>query len=417
MISKKRTFYSLLLLLAFVFAGIPIKPVKALGISPPEIFVNSLRNTSQKKTVSILRSPDDVGDIYMSVVLTEQDEKFIKLTDKSFVIPAGQMEYKYSFEVNPGNTPNGKYLAGITFVKGPAPVAQTSGSKSTIRMGVMAKVHVIIDGSEVVDFKLISVRAADTETDQPTGIFYTISNYGNVDFRPDKIIFSFIDALDQTVVFTEEIAGEDIPVVSAGTEFKESYIETNPKLPLGLHGVLAEFFVKGEHVGVLASQNKFSVFPPGTLKQAGEIVRIITNKQQYKPGEKIKVDVDFENTGDVPLSAVLYLNISKNGEFVDLVKGNEYAVPPKEKMNMMQVLDLKEKGDYDVEAYVEFGKKKSEVKKTSFHIGQSNLLAVFGVMIGILIVVGTGIFLFKRFKKPIQNKKKHGTQKNKKRKK
>jgi hypothetical protein len=378
---------------------LPVQNALAMGMSPPSIPVNLLRNTSQEKHVTLYRAPKDVGDMFIEVDISQSAGKFIQLTDKTFTIPAGQEKYQYNFTVNGGDAPNGEHLAQITFLKIPDPIAFKEGASSVVKTGSTLKVPITIDGKELIDFELLSIRGLDTEIGKDLEIYYVLTNKGNVDWRPDKITLSFIDADDETVIEKIDVLKETLPFAKAGTEYVESYFQTKHTLPEGAYNIQAEFFHQEKSVGVLDSKEVFDVLPEGTLKQSAEIKTVKTNKSTYVLGEKIKMDLEVENTGSIPVNAILYASVSKDGEFLDLVRGSEYEIPTGQKIEMTQILDYAKTGNYSVDTYVEYGKKKTDIKKITFKIQSGGSFS--GVLIaGIsLLVVGfIGFLLYKKKK-------------------
>lgn len=406
-----RVFFASFLL----FILLPVQNTLAMGMSPPIIPINLLRNTTQEKSVTIYRAPNEIGDMFMEIDISQSDGKFVQLTDKTFTIPAGQDKYEYHFSVNAGDAPNGEYKGQITFLKVPEPIKFEGGASSVVKVGATLLLPITIDGKELIDFELLSVRGLDTEIGKNLEIYYVLTNKGNVDWRPDKISLSFIDVDDETIVEKIDILKDSLPFAKAGTEFVESYFETKHSLPIGVYKLRAEFFQKETSVGVLETKEQLEVFPEGTLKQFAEITSVQTNKSVYSPGEKIKMDLEVENMGAIPVNAVFYASISRNGEFLDLVRGNEYEIPSGQKISMTQLLDYTKTGDYSVDTYVEYGKKKTAVKTITFKIQSGEFMSVV-LVVGVcfLVILSVGGFIYKKKKEGGKKQYKKSTVKKKK---
>lgn len=390
----------------------------AIGISPPKFTIPSiLRNTTQKKSITIVRSPDDVGDLHIEVEPGGDHPEFIKTGKDEFILYAGQKIYTYNFEINSQKTANGEYDVMLSFLKTPEKILLEKGTGSIIKTGATAQIHVVVGGEEKLSYELKSVFAEATEIDKEVTIKYITTNTGNVDWQADKIVLAFEDESDNSIVDTYEVSGENVPVIFAGDESKESSIIASPKLPEGKYFVRATFFDKGIQVGGLLSKNTFDVFPEGTLKQDGELKSLSTNKTVYSRGDKVKVDAVFINKGQIPVKATLFSNLYHNEEFIDLIKGKEYAVKVNEELVMTDVLDLKDDGAYKIDSYVEYGNRKTDIKTAEFTVGKvkgnknatesnsSFVLVVVGLVVLILTLIVIIVLPKMRLKKKLPKNK------------
>lgn len=414
-------------LFAMLFFGFiiifPAHSVLALGVSPGYISVNALRNMTQTKTVTIFRGAEDKGDINIEVVPGGKDARFIKIKDNHFVLPVGTNEHEYSFDVNPGNSENGSYMSLLSFLLDTGNKAFTQGAGSRVRTGVTVKIPTTVDGREIIDYKITRVYALDTEINMDTDVFYTIQNLGNTDWRPDKISVSFSDANDGTVVDTVDVIKDQIQPSIAGSSESDIRLSLKPKLIVGTYKVKAMFYDQNKAVGEFVSTNPFSVFPEGTLKQTGDVTSVIANKTKYKVGDKVKLTATFSNTGQVRLNARMFANINRDGEFIDLIRGQEYEIDAGQTITMDQILELSDVGKYSADVYVEYGKRKTDSKTVNFSIEKPSVVGSFSFgesgNKGFIksVIIGTGIVLLlciiivlvklKKKSKPNSKKTKH----------
>ena len=371
---------------AFLFSGslmlINVTPAYALGLSPPVITIPSiLRGNPQHKSVTISRAPSDVGDLTIEVVPEGTFGNFIKTSDGkpvdgvTFPMMAGVNTAKYDFLVDPGKAQDGKYNVEVSFLKGLSAEALAHKTGSIVKTGVTAVLKVTVGGDQKVSYAFDRVSGQDTETGNDTTVTYIIKNTGNVDWRPEKIHFSFLNKSDMTEAATADLSGDQIPMVYAGEDDKQLSSIVSPSLPVGEYFVKATFFDKGQQVGELTSRNPFNVYPEGTLKQAGEIVSMETNQTSYVTGDKILLDTVFHNTGAIPVQATFYANEYKDGKFVDLIKGKEYRLGLDESVTMEEVLDVHDAGKYKLDGYVEFGSRKTDIKSVEFTMSWKDMFS------------------------------------------
>ncbi|MEK7451817.1 MAG: hypothetical protein AAB664_00610 [Patescibacteria group bacterium] len=117
------------------------------------------------------------------------------------------------------------------------------------------------------------------------------------------------------------------------------------------------------------------------------------------------MDVYVKNTGIVDVSAILFASVNRNGEFIDLVRGNEYIVESNKEAILTQIFHYTEPGEYSAEVYVEYGKKKTSPLTVKFSIKKTSLLAtsnsrnIIILLASICIFTGIGSYLFILFKR------------------
>ena len=348
-----------------------IQQVQAIGLSPPTIVIDSiLRNTSQQRTVTISRAAGETGNIYIHIEPDAIDGTFLSTNGvDDIVILDGQPSVDYTFTINPGDAANGDYEQKLRFLKQAGPSgAESGGSAVAVITGVTAQILVTVGGVESLSYELFSVSGEPTEVGQEVPVSYVVDNTGNVDWQPESILFSFIGTASGGVVDTYEATDTEVDLVTAGTLKQEFDLRVPVDLPEGEYGVSATFFYDGVQVGVVESTTTFSILKEGTLAQAGELESLTANKDSYGRGEKIKLDAVFTNTGEIAVDAILISNVYLDGEFVDLIRGQEFDVNTSESLVMTEILEFDDEGEYTIEAYVEFGNKKTRPEEVSFTV-------------------------------------------------
>jgi len=379
--------------------------VGAIGVSPPVIEIpNLLRDSSQTKVISVSRGSEDQGEVTYTVRIRGEYAHYISGPEK-VVIPAGKDLAQYSFEVNAKEAALGNYEVLIDFLRVPVGLdtgsveeGDKAGAYVTVVTGATATVKFTVTDEQILEYKLVSFQVRDTETDKPLFIKYSIDNTGNVEWKPSKIELFFTDVLDDTKKSTLEILNKDIPIVKPG-ERKEMVTDLPHDLLEGAYIGQVKFYYKDELVGELSSQ-QFKVYPPGTLRQAGELVSLTTNKSEYKTGEKIKLEAVFKNTGEIPVKALLITEIYKGDELKDLLRGEEIIIDKGEETTLPQIIELVKSGEYTLSAHVEYGNRKTETKSVEILAkGSISLLSSVVILALVIVIIFAGVFIYKRAKR------------------
>jgi len=389
-------------------------PAHALGLSPPTLEIDSLlRGTTQTRSVRLYRAPEDVGDVYIHVEPNAADAEFFVLEQTDIVMYTGQNEIEYEFGITPADASNGTYELKLRFLKTNDPSSSFALNAVRVVTGVTAQVFVTVGGEELLAYSLLSMYAQPTEEGIDTSIVYAVSNTGNVDWRPQKIEFAFFDVSGERVG-EHTIQDDEIQPIRAGQENQSFTVQIPIELERGSHTVVATFYDADEVVGTLQTEQPFEVYAPGTLAQSGTLKGLSVNKNEFAPGEKVKLTATFQNDGEIGLTAVLITEITRDGEILDLLRSKEYSVAAGEEFVFSELIETGELGTYTVSSYVEYGKKQTSAEQVSFVVlkeaaalsfgGEwafstlNSIIGLFGVAVfAVLLVV---LFLaFKRRKK------------------
>jgi hypothetical protein len=369
-------------------------PAQALGLSPPLIEVDSLlRGTTQTHSFGIYRAPSDIGDVYIKVIPDESTQDFFVLDETVIVMLDGQNQIDYEFGITPGNASNGLHELKLRFFKTPKPSTDQSGSAVSVVTGVTAQIFVTVGGEEHLEYALSSIFVDVTEEGLDVPVTYTVHNTGNVDWRPGKIIFAFFN-VDSERVGEYTLEASDIEPVKAGQSNQSFKVRVPAQLAKGAYTVRATFFDGEEEVGAVESVQPFEVLPPGSLAQSGMLMGVSVNKETYTPGEKVKVSAVFKNDGEVEVTAVLVLELSRDGNIVDLLQGEEYEVPSGEEFVFSQLVDVFDEGAYEINAIVEYGKKQTQARQVMFEVREpvqesvvvGTTLSFFNSVLGVAMI-------------------------------
>ena len=353
-------------------AAIPGTAQAFLGVSPPEIIVNDLlRGTKQTRPLLLTKDTLEFDkDITALIDRIGPDGKKLGATANVF-IPKGQASATYDVEVDASNLANGKYT-GALYIKemagiNPAGTTTTGagsivGGGATITSSLRVGIAYIVIGEETVGTTFSDLRVPDTETVLPLYLSYQMQNTGNVAWRPTGFYLTVTNKDDPGKVTSLDVSGDAIPFIQPGQN-SNILIEKTVPLAEGHYTARMQFYDQQKTVVGDLTSNVFTVYPPNTLGQQGDLVSLSSNKSSYAPGENILVSGLFKNTGKIPTTAILVSEIyDPKNVLVDVQKSKPTLISQNESVSLDQIFTLALPNDYRISGHVEYGTKKTEAK-------------------------------------------------------
>ena len=404
----KNNLYFLLFTVCALAIFLPIYSVEAISTSPslstgPPI----LRGTNQVRKITLLRNPDDIGDIKINVKTDRGLSEYVEIK-KEITMYEGQNSLEYEIVILSKTLENDNYKGEISFLSEP----KIKDSKVlnnqlgvTVIKGATLPINFSITGEEVVSYILSDTQIDDTEINKPIYFTYSINNTGTVDWKPDQIRIVFLDVKDETNVVSHTITSEHISNIQPGID--QQMHEINTSLLEGKYKSRANFYKNGKLVESLESRD-FNVFAAGTFKSNGELVSVSTNKNEYNFNEKIKLSASFKNTGEVPIGGVLITEIYKSDALIDILRSEKVIVGVGSSSLFTHFFDVKTHGSYDLVSYIKYNNKQSNtIQKSLIVIKQKGFLQIVNSKIGLLIisiVILLMVFLYSWNRKRLSNK-------------
>ena len=390
---------------AFILAGILFLqgavPVFALSMSPPVLEIPSvLRGTSQHTSVHIGRMGGETGDLYISVSARGEGSSSL-VFDPSFIIPADSNGIDFPFTIDASHAADGSYRTEMLFMLKAATAPGVSpGVSVSVVTGVTVVVRFSVSGDQVISYQLNSLTTRDAESDSHPFITFDIANTGNVDWKPQKVVLTFADQADATHNISFPLSGDVFKIIPPNQQTQQ-LIEVPQLLPEGQYIISADIFDKDVVIGTLVSSS-FSVLSPGSLSQSGQLLSVSVPKNVFSLGEKIPLNAEFKNTGDVPITVVLMTEIYEGDKYIDLIRGDDTVLSVGEDVHLTQVFDVKNKGKYTLISYAKYSNKKTQTLSTSIEVNSGNAILDFlNSPLGLSLVVGmiifsVSLFLWKR---------------------
>lgn len=388
--------------------------VRAIGITPPEVFAPSvLRNSKQTKYVTLSKDPNQIRESLMYRTEVRSEYAGVIEIAETVEVPAGKQTAQIPFVINTKDLSNGTYTVTILFYEKGSEDDEVGedegagvGAGVSITAGIAAQVTFTVGGEEKVSYEISNIQAKTTETDDPVPVEFTINNTGNVIWKPEKIECIFYDQQDSENTVTVTVAGADLPSTDPGSEQIIS-LNVEPELIQSTYILSLVVYDDGKEVFSGDSQ-VFDVFPPNTLAQSGEVISQTTNKNQYAIGENIRLNAEFQNAGEIRVSGIMVTSIEKDGSLIDLRKTDQLDIDAGEVSEFEDIFSLDKPGTYSLVIYVEYGNKKTAKKTLEIEIidpqaqgkgsGTEALPYILLIALSVLIIVIALVVRMRRHK-------------------
>ena len=389
-------------------AAIPGTAQAFLGVSPPEIIVdNLLRGTKQTRPLLLTKdTPEYDKDITALIDRIGPDGKKLGATE-SVLIPKGQPSATFDVVVDASNLANGKY-SGALYIKEVAGInpagATTTGAGSvvgggaTITSSLRVGIAYIVIGEETVGTAFSDLKVQDTETVLPLYLSYQMQNTGNVAWRPTGFYLTVTNKDDPNKVTNLDVSGDAIPFIQPG-QTSNVLIEKTVPLAEGHYTARMQFYDQQRNIVGDLTSNTFTVYPPNTLGQQGDLISLTSNKSSYAPGENIMVSGLFKNTGKIPTTAMLVSEIyDPKNALVDVQKSKPTLISQNESVSLDQIFTLALPNNYRIAGHVEYGTKKTGIKTLALTVATpivtlAKTTIVLWIFLGVLLVLILILFL------------------------
>lgn len=390
--------------------GLPL-PGLAISTSPGKVEIpNILRNSTQTRTVIIGRELSDVQNTTTFVVQPRGEFSQYITGPAEFTMIPGEQAVEYTFDISPQDLANDTYETYFDFLpkitnqsEDQTQNKNNNGANVSVTRGVTLIVRFTVTGDEVIDFHVDNLQVKDTEVNEPLFASIDVYNTGNVLWKPDSIELLLTSTTDANDIVTATITQADIQATQPGAQQTVDF-STNTLVVAEKYRARAKIYYHNAVVADIQSNNLVTVYSPGTMKQQGELLSLTTNKTEYNPNEKIKVEGRFKNTGEIVLEGVLITEVYQADEMKELLRSQEFVIDTDEEVVFPQIIQLATPDTYTLSSYVEYGNKTTAARTVSI-IVKNNVLAWFSspvgggfVLGGIVVILFVGVLLYKRLR-------------------
>lgn len=266
------------------------------------------------------------------------------------------------------DAPNNIYNSTICIKSIPQETTAGGGAvaQSVVEMNVTATI--MVTGIQILNGTVKSITTADTEIGYPLKIKVLFQTDGNVVAKP-MIACCIAKSTDCSCITNNSLIVDTFVYAETGvkpgkTDTITVLWNTTGKEP-GEYNVSVNVSL-GE--GTLATKDlPFKILPSGTLTRAGDL-KLLYIEGDPLVNHVIKVIASFENTGMIDTMAKFKGEIYCNGEFVDVLEGEEKLIAVGETANLISYYKMTMPGDYLIKGTVIYEGKETEAKEASFAV-------------------------------------------------
>ena len=329
----------------------------AVGVTPAAIVVPQVEEGTQLSyTVQLFKDAGDQSTLVeYKVTPVGEYAKYVVAPD-TISIAANSTSVEYEFELDTTGAAEGEYAVKLQFSKVPTEAASTAvGNEARVisEAGVIVGVDFTVVESVDPEVTFTKLKTYPTEVNTPLRTTVMVENIGVVDWRP-KAIELLVDAVDndeELVVFRNA----DVPLLAPGETMELEFIQDQHELSVGEYTMELAILNDESSQLVDAIVSSFTVHPMGTLSQQGVIIDASLNKTVIDVGETVKVDVQFENTGQVPVETNVEVELFNGNELIGHTEGVPQTVSPGEQAVLNAYVLVGEAGDLQFEVAVNYG--------------------------------------------------------------
>ena len=357
--------------IAILLALCPIADASlGIGIAPVNFTLSdALRGGGYEQTITVFNA----GNQSDTFLLSAEGEccdwiSFCKeggLTPITEILVPAEGRVSVTAMINiPSNAENRNYTATIYAQSIPKNVTGEGGAIMGALVRIPQSVIIQVTGTQILKGTVKSITTTDTEIGYPLKIKVEFQNEGNVISRPT---ISCCITKNNTLVnstFVDTFVYAETDIKPGKTDTITVLWNTTVKEP-GDYTVSVNVSL-GE--GTLATKDlPFKILPPGTLTRAGEL-KLLYIEGDPLVNHVIKVIASFENTGMIDTMAKFKGEIYCNGEFVDVLEGEEKLIAVGETANLISYYKMTMPGDYFIKGTVIYEGKETEAKEASFAV-------------------------------------------------
>lgn len=302
----------------------------------------------------------------------------------------------------PKDAPNGQYSSSI-YVES-LPNEQNLSNASSLSVRVPISVLFDLQGLQYITGKVLNITTSDTEVNRILRIKTEFKNTGDV-------------------IATPRI---EVAILKNGAEIA-NFVQNNTSVNVNNTLVIdSEWDATGQTVGdyvanvkaylsdkLLEEENlNFKILERGTLTAEGKVEEVKASSE-VKTGQPAKVEVQFQNTGEIDLTAKITGEVYLNDNLVDTLNGDETLIKIGENETLTAYFRPSQEGNYSIQSSVTYEGKKEPLSDISISATgnpssnvsmfdtQNLLLILFVVFAIVLIIVG---IVYRKVKKPTKRK-------------
>jgi hypothetical protein len=380
------------LFLAFMLA---IQLVNAFGLSvlPVYIKMNVIRGQRFNLSISVY-NPGDEGVTYsikaddkianwVSFYIENQSAQINQIS----VPPTSSSDFIASFKI-PKDVPNGKYLSTINV--GSSLVGEGSENTSSLSVAVPISVSFQVEGSQFLTGKVISITTTDTEINRLLRIKTEFQNTGDVIATP-RIEFVIIKNGALIANFVHNTTSVYVDNTSVIITEWDTTGQTVGDYVANVKVYLNVTLLKEENLN-------FKILERGTLTAEGKIEEV-TASNEVITGQPARIEVQFQNTGQIDLIAKISGEVYQNNNLVNTLQSDETLIKVGENGTLTAYFKPTTDGSYLIKSNVAYEGKKKPISDISINAtgptglnfslnNQSIIIIIFVIFAFFIILFG-----------------------------
>jgi len=352
-------FLSMLIIIHSVIAiGIGIGPtdIKILNAMKGEEYERFIivYNRYQDSTSFLLNVEGNIID-WVSFYTIDGDEQITEITINGKDDERVLVKFKI-----PEDTANGIYTGKIYVQSSPS---GETGSGQAVALRAISNVEIEVTGSQIMSGIVRSFMTKDIEINYPLRIKVQFQNIGNVVAKP-----TIRTTVTKNGMFIDEFTYDKTTVKTQDTETIEIEWNTSGQI-VGDYVAEVKLFLGGE---LLSEKDlNFKILERGTLTAEGRILNV-ESPSEIEQNQVMKIEVIFENTGEIDIKAKLIGEVYSNGEIVDFIEGDEVLIKIGNNENLIAYFKPENPGNYVIKPKVVYEGKSVEVDPVLLNVKSSS---------------------------------------------
>jgi hypothetical protein len=382
----KKTSCIAILLLMFTFL-ISISSVKADGISisPGSIYLPNVLRGGHAEATFIVGNPNDVP-----ITVSYQIDSRYTMKDWLSLVPKAPFSIdayssqKVSVSIDvPSDAPNGNYSVMIIVAARPLSSTQSTGSAVSAAVGISLTVEVT--GKQIRNIILNNIKPLPVEVGSNETIRVVIKNNGNV--RAVPVIKYEVWNEERTYeYFNKTVVLDYLPPFSSMKYLVD--IPTND-LPPGWYFLKISVFLGDKLINT--SYVKFRIAPFGTYSIKCNLNRVWVSPNPAKQNEVVRLIGEFNNTGDIPVTLILYGEIKKGDTTIGIVKSESVRIDSHGVANATAYIRGMSPGEYVIKVWGNYNGEKTNTESISLTVNNNYSFSIEFVilvsLVGLLLLI------------------------------
>ena len=344
-----------------LLAIVPSAYAMGLGVSPPEITVyNTMKGGEYNQTITVFNTANEsaefqfkaTGEMIDWILFYDEGKQVSKIT----VPGKGSKRITVGFKI-PVDAVNRVYNSTIYVQTVPREITDATGAvaSAVVRMPILASVEVT--GTQIITGTVKRVTTRDVEVSYPLRIEVDFENTGNVIATP--VINVDISKAGEMV---DSFSYSDTKVNPGSKELIPVEWDTTGR-EIGDYNATVSVLLDGESLAEKDLQ--FELLAVGTLTRQG-VFSDFTYTGEPLVNRVIKLNAEFDNTGEIDATAKFMGEIYKDGSLIDTIDSEELLVLVGNKETLSAYFKIVSPGDYTIKGYVLYETKKTDTKELSF---------------------------------------------------